>query len=122
MGEKCAGGLGSTKQGEFKLKGEMHMVYRRGRVWWYKFWFNGQLIRESANSGSKTVAREAEKARRRELELAVNRIPKRERVPLFSLAAQEWLAGKDRHSREQFGEVPSMCSAPEGRIWEAACL
>lgn len=69
-------------------------VYRRGEVWWYKFLFNGQVIRETAHTNSRTVAREAEKARRRELELAVNRIPKRERVPLFRLAAKEWREGK----------------------------
>jgi integrase len=69
-------------------------VYRRGEVWWYKFSFNGQLIRESVKSNSKTVAKGAELARRRELEQAYNHIPKRERVPLFSNAADVWLAGK----------------------------
>jgi integrase len=54
----------------------------------------GQLIRESAKTNSKTVAREAERARRREIELAVNRIPRRERMPLFSVAAKEWLASR----------------------------
>jgi len=69
-------------------------LYRRGEVWWYKFWFNGQLIRESSKSDSKTVAKEAERARRRELEQAYNHIPKRERMPLFSPAAELWLASK----------------------------
>ena len=72
-------------------------LYKRGEkpgVWWYKFWFNGQLIRESSKSDSKTVAKDAERARRRELEQAYNRIPKRERVPLFSHAADVWLASK----------------------------
>lgn len=40
---------------------------------------------------SKTIARDAERARRRELETAINRIPRRERTPLFSIAAREWL-------------------------------
>jgi hypothetical protein len=64
-------------------------VYKRGRTYWYKFLFQGQLIRDSAKSNSKTVAREAERARRRELEMAVNRIPKRDRTPLFRIAAQD---------------------------------
>jgi hypothetical protein len=34
-------------------------LYRRGDVWWYKFWFNGQLIRESSKSESKTLAKDA---------------------------------------------------------------
>jgi hypothetical protein len=69
-------------------------VYRRGETYWFKFLFQGQPIRESAKTNSKTVAREAERARRRELELGYNRIVKRERVPLFAVAAKEWLASK----------------------------
>ena len=70
-------------------------VYRRGQTYWYKFLFQRQLIRDSAKTNSKTVTREAERARRRELELAVNRIPKRDRTSLFGIAAREWLASKN---------------------------
>ncbi|MHB8384692.1 MAG: tyrosine-type recombinase/integrase, partial [Candidatus Binataceae bacterium] len=69
-------------------------VYKRGQTYWYKFLFQGQLIRESAKTNSKTVAREAERARRRALELGINRIGKRERTPLFPLAAKEWIEAK----------------------------
>lgn len=72
----------------------MTSLFKRGNVWWYKFRFCGQVIRDSARTNSKTVARGAEQARRHELELAVNHIPKRERVPLFSVAAKAWLATK----------------------------
>ena len=65
-------------------------VYKRGGVWWYKFRFNRQLIRESADTNSKTVAREAERIRRRELEEGLNGI-RRQRARLFSLASREWL-------------------------------
>jgi integrase len=80
-------------------------IYKRGDVWWFKFRFQGQLIRESAKTSSKTIARDAERARRRDLELGVNRIQRRERVPLFSVAAREWLATKSTlsaKSRERF--------------------
>jgi len=80
-------------------------LYKRGRVWWYHFTFNGQEIQESSKSNSKTIAREAERARRRELEQAYNRIPKRERMPLFSQAADLWLASKAglaESSRERY--------------------
>jgi hypothetical protein len=63
-------------------------LYRRGDVWWFKFRFQGQVIRESAKTKSKTLAREAERSRRRELERAINRIPRRERMPLFSVAGE----------------------------------
>jgi integrase len=69
-------------------------LYKRGNVWWFKFRFCGQPIRESAKTESKTLARDAERSRRRELEIAVNRIPRRERMPLFSFAARQWLATK----------------------------
>jgi integrase len=66
-------------------------LYKRGNVWWFKFRFEGQVIRESANTTSKTLARDAERARRRELERVVNGIAKRERPPLLSVAVQRWL-------------------------------
>ena len=47
-------------------------VYRRGKIWWYKFYFAGKLIRESARTKSKTLAKEAEKHRSRELEKGYN--------------------------------------------------
>ena len=66
-------------------------VYKRGETYWFKFLFQGQQIRESARTTSKTVAREAERARRRDLELGLNRIGKRKRTPLFATAAKEWI-------------------------------
>jgi integrase len=67
-------------------------LFRRGKVWWYEFHFNGSRIRESARTSSKTIARQAELQRRRDLELAVNGIPQPKRMPLFKLAAGEWLS------------------------------
>jgi integrase len=66
-------------------------VYRRGDIWWYKFRFAGQMIRESSKSESKTVGKDAERARRRELEESWNQIKPRKLPPLFSLAAADWL-------------------------------
>jgi len=72
-------------------------VYKRGDVWWYKFRFGGQAIRESSKSNSKTVARDAERARRRELEQGFNRIEKHRTALLFSTAAEDWLSAKKAH-------------------------
>jgi integrase len=47
-------------------------LIRRGKIWWYEFWFAGQRIQESTRSASKTVARGAEQKRRRELEEGFN--------------------------------------------------
>ena len=65
--------------------------------WWYEFNFAGQRIRESAKTRSKKVARDAEKARRRELEEGFNGIKRRDRARLFSVAAEEWVALKRPH-------------------------
>lgn len=68
-------------------------VFKRGGVYWFEFVFNGSRIRESAKTGSKNVAREAERGRRRELEMGINGIRKRN-FPLFSKAAEDWLKTK----------------------------
>jgi integrase len=66
-------------------------VYKRGDLWWYKFRFAGQVVRESSKSESKTVARDAERARRRELKEGWNQIKRRKLPPTFSVAAVDWL-------------------------------
>jgi len=72
-------------------------LYKRGDVWWYKFRFAGQAIRESSKSESKTVAKEAERSRRRELEGSFNRISRPRTAQLFSAAAETWLRAKVAH-------------------------
>src|SRR4051794_30682896 len=47
---------------------------KRTKVWYYKFIFAGRLIKESAKTTSKTVAKDAEKRRRRQLEESFNGI------------------------------------------------
>jgi hypothetical protein len=39
-------------------------VYKRGRVWWYKFNWNGEPIRESTKQTNKRVAEQIEAAKR----------------------------------------------------------
>jgi integrase len=69
-------------------------VFPRGRVWWYKFYFAGQLIRESAKSTSKTVAKDAENQRRRELEQGFHNLKQRREIRIRQLrdVADEYLA------------------------------
>jgi hypothetical protein len=77
-------------------------VYKRGNTYWYSFWFAGTYIQESAKTPSKTLAKEAERNRRRELEEGYNNITradKKQRVKLVRVAADEYLtAYKARHS------------------------
>jgi hypothetical protein len=64
------------------------------KVWWYDFIFEGQRVRESAKTRSKTVAKDAERIRRREMEESYNGIRRRDRAKLFPVAADEWLGIK----------------------------
>ncbi len=50
-------------------------VYKRGGVWWYSFIYVGKRVQESAKTSRKTVAVEAERARRLELERAFSGLP-----------------------------------------------
>ena len=72
------------------------MIYRRGKngIYSYRFRFAGRMIHESARTTSKTVAREAERQRRRELELRVNNIVKRGLPPTFEVAAKRWMESR----------------------------
>ena len=72
-------------------------VYKRGDVWWYKFSFAGQTIRESTKSKSRTVARDAERSRRRQLEQGFNRIERLPVAQMFSVATENWLRTKEAH-------------------------
>jgi hypothetical protein len=59
------------------------MLYQRGKekTWWYRFRFGGRIVHESAKTQSKTVAREGERQRRRQLEESWNQITRRTLPP-----------------------------------------
>ena len=42
-------------------------IYKRGKVYWYKFTWNGKAIRESTKQGNDKVARQMEAAHRTSL-------------------------------------------------------
>src|ERR1022692_1929519 len=59
-------------------------VYRRGRVWWYRFTWNGKPIRESTKQTNKRVAEQIEAAHK--TSLAKGEVGIRERKPVPTLA------------------------------------
>ncbi len=69
------------------------MLYPRGKqgIWWYRFRFGGRMIHESTKTMSKTLARDAERQRRRDLEASWNRIEKRKLPPTLTQASKHWL-------------------------------
>src|SRR5215472_4630103 len=83
------------------------MIYKRGKhgTYWIRFRFAGRFVHESARTSSKTVAREAERSRRRELEEKWNRIEKRSLPPTLTEASKSWLekrAGLALNTRETY--------------------
>jgi integrase len=76
---------------------------RRGKagIWWYSFKFAGRRIHESSKSTSKTVAREAERGRRRQLEESFNQLTKRTLPPTFEKAADLWYESAKPHLAER---------------------
>ncbi len=82
-------------------------VYKRGGVYWYNFNFAGKHYQESTKSKSKTLAKEAEKNRRRELEQAFNGTAdnRKARVQSISTLAETYLEDyKVRHRAGTFAE------------------
>jgi integrase len=73
------------------------MIYRRGKngIYSYRFLFAGRMFHESARTTSRTLAREAERQRRRELEERINGVKKRGLPPTFEQAAKVWMAGRE---------------------------
>src|SRR5580658_1043587 len=76
-------------------------------IWWYKFYFAGQCIRESAKTTSKTMAKKAEERRRREIEEGFNGLTGRreERIrTIQDLADAYFEAYKVRSRSASFAE------------------
>lgn len=58
-------------------------IYKRGKVYWYKLMWNGELIRESTKQGSDKVARQMEAAHR--TSLAKGEVGIRDKKPVMTL-------------------------------------
>lgn len=67
-------------------------LYKRGNVWWFNFFYGGKHFQESAKTTKKTVAKEAEEKRRREVEKGFNDIEDRkQRIATLTSVAQIYL-------------------------------
>jgi hypothetical protein len=60
------------------------MIYKRGKFYWYKFMWNGKLVRESTKQGNDKVARQMESAHR--TSLAKGEVGIREKKPMPTVA------------------------------------
>ena len=78
------------------------MVYKRGRIWWYKFAWNGESIRESTKQTNKRIAEQIEAAHK--TSLAKGEVGIRDRVKAPTLAefsTQDFLPYIERTYREK---------------------
>jgi len=68
-------------------------LFKRGKTWWYEFWFAGRRIQESTKTTSKTLAKNAEQKRRRELEQGFNSLQdqRQEQIRTLKEVAHDYL-------------------------------
>jgi hypothetical protein len=72
-------------------------LYKRGGKWWYEFEFRGQRVRETSNSGNKSVAERIMRERRRLLELNTEGLQEGAKPKLFAAAAKSYLLDREPH-------------------------
>jgi integrase len=83
-------------------------LYKRGNTWWYEFIFSGRRVRESAKTSRKTVAGEAERNRRLELEKTLAGIPAEKRENRISSVAAVIKAYSTRYELDHRGRQQSI--------------
>jgi integrase len=66
-------------------------IYKRGKKYWYHFWFNGEHIQESTKQGNPRVARQMEAAHKTSLAKGEVGIRERKPVPALSEFAQRFI-------------------------------
>src|SRR5690349_3334500 len=59
-------------------------IYKRGRIYWYKFMWNGELVRESTKQGNDRKNRNMEAAHRSALANGLVGIREREPAPILA--------------------------------------
>jgi hypothetical protein len=96
-------------------------VYRRGKTWWYSFIFCGQHIQESAKTKSKTVAKEAEKTRRRELEDGYDNIIPEDRNRRWRRQLKNVKSNTRRETPRMHRVTPNTASSTWWSTWETRC-
>ena len=68
------------------------MIYKRGKKYWYKFVWQGHMVRESTKQGNDKIARQMESAHRTSLAKGLVGIRERKPVPaLAEFAAKEFM-------------------------------
>src|SRR5262249_40890179 len=88
------------RQTEEKARWAMS-IYKRGEVYWYKFMWKGELIRESTKQGNDKVARQMEAAHRTSLAKGEVGIRERKAISLSDFLRHDFLP----FCESKFGKV-----------------
>jgi hypothetical protein len=75
------GQAGRQTEGQREEEKGKAMIYKRGRIYWYKFVWQGETIRESTKQGNASAARQMEAAHRTALAKAEVGIREKKRLP-----------------------------------------
>jgi hypothetical protein len=77
-------------------------IYKRGKVYWYKLVWNGEVIRESTKQGNQRAAEQIESARK--TQLAKGEVGIKDRPPcptLGEFAEKQFIPFVEKQSKEQ---------------------
>jgi integrase len=69
-------------------------LFKRGRIWWFKFKFQGLVIRESAETEDRALAAKAERKRHAALDNGAKAKRRPQTAQQFTVAVEHWLALK----------------------------
>ena len=94
---------------------------KKSAVWWFKFIYSGKLIRESAKTTRKTIAGEAERRRRLELEQANAGMPVEKREKRIRSVADVVGPYLKRYEQDHRGR-PNSITFAKGRLAHVARL
>ena len=70
------------------------MLFKRGRIWWFRIKLAGTVIRESTRTSSKPLARRVERQRLHKLEEGFHQLPTRHAPMTFAAAAAQWMQSR----------------------------
>src|SRR5207245_10517186 len=77
--------------GRMRERGRAMAIFKRGKTYWYNFWFSGEHVQSSTNQGNPRVARQMEAAHRTRLAKGEVGIAERKPAPALKDFAQRFI-------------------------------
>lgn len=92
-------------------------VFRRGKIWWYRFEFAGRRIQESSHCANKHKAEQMEAKRKTDLADGCAGIRRKAPPPRFEEAARQFLEWSNFHHRPKTHQLHKMNCKTLGRFF-----